>query len=467
MQRFVDERWEHSILPVLQDYVHIPNRSPAFDANWQSNGYMEAAVDLLAGWAEAQETDGMVVEVLRLPGRTPLIVAEVPPAAGSARDTVLLYGHLDKQPEMTGWRDGLGPWEPVLQGGRLYGRGAADDGYAAFAAITAIAAARECGGAHARCLVVIEASEESGSPDLPAYVDQLGDRLGDVSLVVCLDSGCATYDRLWTTTSLRGLVATAVRVDIVTEGIHSGATGVVPSSFRILRHLLERVEDSSTGDIRLPELHVDIPAERQSQATEAAAVLGRGEVVGSIPFVDGAGPVDGDPAELLVNRTWRPALAVTGAAGLPAIEDAGNVLRPSTTLQLSIRIPPTCDPERALAAVERTLATDVPYGAKVTLTGRERAPGWDAPETAPWLASAIEDASTTYFGQPAGATGEGGTIPFMGMLGERFPAAQFLVVGVLGPGANAHGPNEFLDLSMARRLTSCVASVLDHHAARS
>jgi acetylornithine deacetylase/succinyl-diaminopimelate desuccinylase-like protein len=465
---FIDATWADDVLPVLSDYIRIPNVSPAFDPAWAEHGHMDRAVELLEGWARSRAVAGLTVEVVRLDGRTPVILMEVPPTGGDTGgseppDTVLLYGHLDKQPEMVGWRPGLGPWEPVLDGERLYGRGGADDGYSTFCALTAIEAVQRHGGAHRRCVVLIEACEESGSYDLPAYVDALADRLGRVSLVVCLDSGCGTYDRVWTTTSLRGLAGFTLTVRVLEEGIHSGASGIVPSTFRIAREVLNRLEDPVTGAVLLPEFSVAIPAERVEQAKAAAAVLGD-EVGGRFPLLPGVRPVTDDPAELLLNATWRPAVEVIGADGLPPIDQAGNVLRPVTALNVSVRLPPTCDATAALAAARTALTEDPPYGAAVTVEGDWAATGWAAPPTAPWLEAAVADASQRAFGQPPGAMGEGGTIPFMGMLGERFPEAQFLVLGVLGPGSNAHGPNEFLDLPMARGLTESVAHVLTAYA---
>lgn len=461
--RFVDHRWKTDVVPALLDYVRIPNKSPAYDREWERNGHMERAVQLVREWLDARPLDGMQVEVHRLPGRTPVIVVDVP-ATAAGGGAVLLYGHLDKQPEMRGWRAGLGPWEPVVDGERLYGRGAADDGYAAFAALTAVEAVRGAGGGHARCVVLIEASEESGSPDLPAHVEALAPRLGEVDLVVCLDSGCGTWDRLWTTTSLRGLVGLDLRVDILREGVHSGASGAVPSSFRILRSLLSRIEDERTGEILLPELRASVPPDRLAELEEVAEVLG--PRCAPYPFVEGAGPVSDDPLEVLVARTWRAALSVTGAEGLPSLADAGNVLRPYTSVSLSMRTPPTADVGSASAALVDALTTDVPHGARVTVERLEGAPGWSAPPTAPWLRRALESASVSVFGNPPASIGEGGSIPFMGMLGERFPRAQFVVTGVLGPETNAHGPNEFLHLPTARRLTAAVAHLLDAHAAR-
>jgi acetylornithine deacetylase/succinyl-diaminopimelate desuccinylase-like protein len=416
-------------------------------------------------WAEqeAQSLPGARVEVLRLPGRTPVLMVDVP---GDVDDCVLMYGHLDKQPEFSGWSDGLEPWTPVLRDGKLYGRGGADDGYALFASLTAIRALREQGVPHARCVVLIEASEESGSPDLSHHIDALGDRLGQPTLVVCLDAECGNYEQLWCTTSLRGNLIGSLRVDVLAEGVHSGtASGVVPSSFRILRELLARVEDATSGAILIEELNTSIPPDRLAQAKAAATVLGE-SVYAKFPLMPGMRPVSNDPFELLLNNNWRPTLSVTGADGLPAFRSAGNVLRPQTTLKLSFRLPPALAPAAAAAAIQRTLERDPPYGARVSFKVESAMGGWNAPTFAPWLEQSMRDASQAFFGRDAMYMGTGGSIPFMGMLGERFPGTQFLVTGVLGPQSNAHGPNEFLHIECARRVTGCVSRVLADHAAQ-
>jgi acetylornithine deacetylase/succinyl-diaminopimelate desuccinylase-like protein len=459
--------WEREIIPTLFDYIRIPNRSPAYDPGWREVGHMDRAVALIEAWCRRQPIPGLTVEVVRLEGRTPVIYMEIPaPPGGRANDTVLLYGHLDKQPEMVGWREGLGPWEPVREGERLYGRGGADDGYSAFASLAALRLLDEQKIRHARCVVLIEACEESGSLDLPAYIEALAPRIGRPSLVVCLDSGCGNYDQLWLTTSLRGLIAGNLKVEILTEGVHSGdASGIVPSSFRILRLLLSRLEDEASGRILPNGFHVDIPAERRSQAEAAAVVLGD-EVYSKFPWVPGSRPVATNRVELVLNRTWRPMLAVTGVAGLPPLESAGNVLRPFTSFKLSLRIPPRLDPEQATTLLKRTLEADPPYGARVTFEPEKAGAGWDAPPLASWLANSVDAASRAYFGKPMMAMGEGGTIPFMGMLGEKFPEAQFMITGVLGPQSNAHGPNEFLHIPTGKKLTCAVAQVIADHAAR-
>ena len=455
----IESTWDRSITPSLIDYIRIPNKSPAFDPDWKKNGYMDEAVTLISDWCRANAIDDMALEVIQLEGRTPLIYIDVP---GVGEDCVVLYGHLDKQPEMVGWHEGLGPWSPVLDGDRLYGRGGADDGYSAFASLTAIRAVRAAGGQHARCVVIIEACEESGSFDLPHYIDYLQDRIGTPSLVICLDSGCGNYDQLWCTTSLRGIVAGNLEVRVLDEGVHSGdASGIVPSSFRILRQLLDRIDDSTTGTILLDALRVEIPSQRLRQAEVVAQVLGEA-VHDKFPWRGDMRPA-ATGTEAVLNRSWRPALSVIGMEGLPALQDAGNVLRPMTTIKLSLRIPPMVDAEVASQALKSALEHDPPSGADVRFVAEKGAAGWNAPPLEAWLEEACESASNTHFGKGAVWMGEGGTIPFMGMLGEKFPQAQFMVTGVLGPASNAHGPNEFLHIPCAKRLTACVAQVLDAH----
>jgi acetylornithine deacetylase/succinyl-diaminopimelate desuccinylase-like protein len=465
---FVGAKWDAEIVPQLVEYIRIPNKSPMFDADWVKHGYMEQAVSLMETWARAQDVPGMTLEVVRLEGRTPLIFIEVPAANGGRNDDcILLYGHLDKQPEMTGWDEGKGPWEPVMEGDRLYGRGGADDGYAIFGSLAAVMALQAQGAAHARCVVLIEACEESGSYDLPAYVDHLAERIGKPSLVVCLDSGCGNYDQLWCTTSLRGMAGGNLTVKVLEEGVHSGdASGIVPSSFRIIRELLSRIEDERTGRILVDGMHVEIPAERRQQAGKVAEVLGT-EVYDKFPFLPGMTPMASDLTELVLNRTWRPALSITGADGLPALSSAGNVLRPQTSVKLSLRLPPTLDGKRGGELLQEALLKDPPYGAQVSLHLEKASTGWNAPALAPWLENAIDQASQDFFGKPAMYMGEGGTIPFMGMLGEKFPGAQFMITGVLGPHSNAHGPNEFLHIPMGKGVTACVARVIAEHNAAS
>ncbi len=463
--RAIDLKWDSEIVPRLIDYIRLPCKSPHFDPDWSKNGHIDAAVSMAEAWCRAQDLSGMHIEVMRLPGRTPVLVFDIA-AHGDARGTVLMYGHLDKQPEMVGWRDGFGPWVPVMEEGRLYGRGGADDGYAVFASLAAVAALHAQGAPHARIVGLIECCEESGSYDLPAYLEALAPRMGKVDFVIGLDSGCGNYEQLWVTTSLRGLAAGTLRIDVLGEGVHSGdASGVVPSSFRIARILLDRLEDASSGRIRPRDFHCEIPAERIEQANAAGAILGD-SVYRKFPFAGTTQPMVSDFGEAILNRTWRPFLSVVGADGMPAIKDAGNVLRPCTALKLSLRLPPLLDAERAVSAMKAVLEKDPPLGAQVNFEADQAASGWSAPPTALWLKGALDAASRTHYGKPAAMIGEGGTIPFMGMLGKHFPDAQFLITGVLGPKSNAHGPNEFLHVPYAKKLTACVAQVLVAHARR-
>jgi acetylornithine deacetylase/succinyl-diaminopimelate desuccinylase-like protein len=462
-QQFITSLWDREIVPRLTEYIRIPCKSPHFDPAWEANGYIEQAIQLAAAWCRQQPIVGMTTEIVRLPGRTPLLFLEIP---GDAPGTVLLYGHLDKQPEMTGWRDGLGPWEPVREGPLLYGRGGADDGYAVFASLAAVMALREQGIPHARCVAMIECCEESGSYDLPHYLQALAARVGQVDLVIGLDSGCSNYDQLWFTTSLRGIAAGTLRVDVLEEGVHSGdASGIVPSSFRIARLLLDRIEDAATGRILPAEFHCAIPEERLEQARAVGAMLGH-EVYSKYRYAGTTRTMAADATEAVLNKTWRPFLSVVGANGLPPISNAGNVLRPYTELKLSLRVPPLVDGAQATRDLKRILEADPPYGAKVTFEADQGATGWNAPASVPWLLDAAHGASNAVFGKPAAMKGGGGTIPFMGMLGKHYPEAQFLITGVLGPKSNAHGPNEFLHVEYAKRLTVCVSLVLARHAAR-
>jgi acetylornithine deacetylase/succinyl-diaminopimelate desuccinylase-like protein len=451
--------WEQEVLPTLAQYIRIPCKSPDFDPDWAAHGHMDRAVELLVDWARTRLTAlrDASVEVIRLPGRTPVILIDVP---GQSEETILLYGHLDKQPEMEGWSEGLGPWQPVRRGDLLYGRGAADDGYAMFAALTAVIALRELRVPHARYVLLIEGSEESGSADLPYYIEHLADRIRTPCLVVCLDSGCGSYDRLWLTTSLRGLATGILTVRVLEEGVHSGdASGIVPSSFRIARQLLSRLEDEVSGEILLPELSVQIPEERIEQATEASHVLGRAWI-SRFPWRGTTQSISNELPKLIVNRTWRPQLSVTGAAGLPNPQNAGSVLLPYTKLKLSFRLPPTVGAKRAGELIRATLQRSPPHSAEVLFELEHAMSGWNAPRQAPWLNASVAKASQLAFGQPPGYMGEGGAIPFMGMLARKFPEAQFVVTGVLGPRSNAHGPNEFLHVPAAIGISAAVAQII-------
>ena len=464
----VTRQWDGDIVRQITDYIGIPAKSPGFDADWLQHGYIDTVVRNAAAWVEAQKVPGLMLEIVRLEGRTPVLFFEIPATRANSTQTVLMYGHLDKQPEFNGWRSDLGPWTPKFEDGKLYGRGGADDGYAVFASIAAVQALKNQNVPHPRIVGLIETCEESGSYDLLPYVDALRTRLGDVALVICLDSGAGNYDQLWLTTSLRGMASGTLKVEVLTEGIHSGdASGLVPSSFRIMRQVLDRLEDSATGRLLPASFHCEVPAERLNQARATAAILGD-EVHKRFPWAhyDCAGssvftlPTTTDPVQALLNRTWTPTLSVTGAEGFPAIRDAGNVLRPYTAFKLSLRLPPLIDAAQAVQEMKQLLEDNAPYQAKITFEGAGSATGWNAPATTPWFESALHAASNAHFGSPCGYIGQGGTIPLMSMLSAGFPKAQMMVCGVLGPKSNAHGPNEFLHVPYAKKLTAAVAHVM-------
>jgi len=477
----VSQAWDADLVGQLSDYIAIPAKSPMFDPDWAQHGLIDRVVQNAFDWVLAQKVAGLTLEIIRLPGRTPVLFFEVAASSGAIKNeaidtgaasasalTVLMYGHLDKQPEFTGWRADLGPWTPKFEDGRLYGRGGADDGYAIYAAITAIAALKTQGAAHPRIVGLVETCEESGSYDLLPYIDVLRTRLGDVGLVICLDSGAGNYDQLWLTNSLRGMASGTLKVEVLTEGVHSGdASGLVPSSFRILRHLLDRLEDSATGRLLPANFHCEVPADRRCQAQATAAILGDA-LYKRFPWAhaDCGGssqsmlPTTSDPLQALLARTWTPTLSVTGAQGLPDLQNAGNVLRPYTAFKLSLRLPPLIDAASAVAELKKLLEDNAPYQAKVTFQSDGGATGWNAPSTAPWFDRALNQASNDYFGAPCGYIGQGGTIPLMNMLSIGFPKAQMMVCGVLGPKSNAHGPNEFLHVPYAKKLTAAVAQVI-------
>ncbi len=467
---FANRLWDEEIVPRVTDYITIPAKSPMFDADWAKNGHIDTVIRDAAAWVERQQVVGLRLEVVRLEGRTPVIFFEVPATKPGSTDTICLYGHLDKQPEFNGWRNDLGPWTPKYEGGLLYGRGGADDGYAVYASLTAIMALDKLGIPRPRCVGLIESCEESGSFDLPAYIDALKPRLGNVSLVVCLDSGAGNYDQLWLTTSLRGMVSGVLKVEVLTEGVHSGdASGLVPSSFRILRQVLDRLEDSKTGELLPQSFHCAIPVDRVEQTRTTAQILGN-DVWRRFPWACGADgaavlPTTTDPLQALLNRTWKPTLSVVGADGFPELKNAGNVLRPYTAFKLSLRLPPLIDGNEAAIKLKALLEDNAPYNARVTFepdgrAGAFGATGWNAPNLSPWLEDALNSASKAQFGAPCGYIGQGGTIPLMSLLQKSFPAAQMMVCGVLGPKANAHGPNEFLHVPYGKKLTAAVAQVM-------
>ena len=465
IQSFVNDLWDSEIVPTLTEYIRIPAKSPAFDSQWSEHGYIHDTVELFMSAISQIPVKNAQSSVVELPGRTPVICIDVP-ATGSSSGEVLFYGHYDKQPEFEGWHDGLGPWNPIIKNKRLYGRGGADDGYAIFASLGAIAALDANDIPHPRCFILIEGCEESGSFDLPYYLEHLKDDIGKPDLLICLDAECGNYDQLWLTTSLRGMISSTLRVEVLTEGVHSGmAGGIVPSSFRVLRSLLDRIEDSTTGKL-IPELHGNIPDNVKAEAELAAATLGQG-VIGKFPWSNATRPVTKDPVDLILRGTWHPSMATVGLGGAPQPENAGNTLRTHTSAKLVFRLPPNVNADQAEKAVKSKLTQETPPNeATVSYDVDASETGWYAKPLDSALMDSLNRASSNHFGQPMRQVGCGGTIPFMAMLAEKFPDCQCVVTGVLGPHSNAHGPNEFLDIPTGKRVTSCMAEVVADFASR-
>ncbi len=459
LEKDISNFWDTNILPTLTEYIKIPNKSPAFDPNWKENGHMDAVLELAKKWVEKFQPAGSTIHIEKGGDKTPMIILEIP---GDREGNILMYGHLDKQPEMDGWEDGLGPWDPVFRDDKLYGRGGADDGYALFASLGSILSLKKQGVMLPRIVILIEFCEESGSPDLPFYMNQFSDVIGNVDLVICLDSGAGNYEQFWSTVSLRGMISCDLKVEVLNEGVHSGnASGMVPSSFRLIRQLISRIEDEVTGEILVPNLHTEIPEHRYKEAEKMAQTLN--DENGFFPWHKSTSPMTKSNIDGLLGRTWKPTLSIVGSGGIPSIQNGGNVLRPYTELKLSFRLPPDVDCVNAMDAVNEILQENPPNNASVTVKWDDPANGWNAPKLSSWLESAIEEASQSFYDKPAMAMGEGGTIPFMAMLGEQFPAAQFVVTGVLGPNSNAHGPNEFIHIPFAKKLSASIAYILNRY----
>ena len=454
---WVEKQWEEHALPSLSEFIEIPALSPAFDPDWAENGYLDATIDHFVSWLGTLPMQGMACSVHRLQGRTPVLIVQV---EGTAEGEVLFYSHLDKQPPFTGWSEGKGPWIPVREDPWLFGRGSVDDGYGGYLSVLSILALQQHNIPHPKATFLIETCEESGSFDLPAYLDELSDLLGTPNLVVVMDSGAGDYERLWVTTSLRGLVGGTLRVGVSKEGVHSGmAGGIIPSSFRIARSLVSRIEDEETGQVLLPELSVDISEELRGEADGIANVLGN-KVWTDLPALEGVEPQTPGLSEIILSGNWRPSLSVTGADGMPALKDAGNVLRTHTSLKLSMRIPPGVESEHASEMMRTILEKDAPHGAHVSFEADAAANGFAAPPMVPSFRNVLNEASLATFGNPMQVFFEGGTIPFLAMMQEKYPKADFLVTGSLGPGGNAHGPDEKLHIPATKSVTTCLSAAI-------
>lgn len=457
----IESSWKSVTQQPIEEFVRIPALSIDFDKQWDKNGHLLDAVLHAKRWADSLGLEGISMEAIQEEGAPPCLFADIP-GTGAKKDgkTVFLYGHLDKQPENTGWDENKSAWKPVVENGRLYGRGAADDGYSWFCTLSALRALDKLGIDRPHCVALFETAEESSSFHYEKYLERMKSHLGDVGLVVILDSTALDYKRLWITQSLRGTVNCMLKVQVLEHDMHSGeAGGIVPSSFMIVRSLLDRMEDANTGKIRLDALHCDIPKEVIKQTKALAKVCGK-QVFEAFPWEGATKPEKRNPWKAILSRNWEPALAVVGAGGIPSIAEAGAILRAQTTLKLCMRIPPLVDPEKAAKAMKQCLTEKPPFKATVSMEGLVTGPGWYASGTPQWLKKALNQSSKAFWGEEAGYLGIGASIPLVAHFSKVWPETAFMVAGVLGPNSNAHGPNEFLDLEYAKRLTASVAKVI-------
>ena len=453
---FVEEWWDKSALPSLCEFVEIPALSPSFDSDWEANGYLDAAVNTFIAWIRSLPLKGLTVSVHRLKNRSPLLLVKI---EGDEDGEVLFYSHLDKQPEATGWSEGKGPWKPVIEDGWLFGRGSVDDGYGGYAGILSVLALQDQGVSHPTCRFLIETGEESGSPDLSYYLDELESVLGTPDLVIVLDTGGIDYDRLWVTESLRGIVAGTLSVKVSSVGVHSGhGSGVMPSSFRLARQLLSRIEDENTGEIKPEWLHIEITDKMKEQATKIIEM--NSESTDDFPLLDGVEKQVNDPLDIFLTMNLSPSLSIIGADGIPSIQDAGNVLRTNTDLKISIRTPPGISAEKVAVKVQELLEKDPPNGAHVSAVMTEVADGFLSPELPEKLSEMLEKAGKQFYGNSPMSLFIGGTIPVMAMLQSRYPDSKFIITGAGGPGGNAHGPDEKLHIPTAKKVTKCMAAAV-------
>lgn len=456
LSKYIDKQWDESVLPSLCDFIEIPALSPSFDSEWEENGYLDAAIETFVSWVRSLPLEKSSVSVHRLKDRSPVLLVTID---GESDGEILFYSHLDKQPEATGWSEGKGPWKPVIEDGWLFGRGSVDDGYGGYAGVLSVLGLQEQDIPHPTCRFLIETGEESGSPDLEFYLDELKPQLGIPDLVIVLDTGGMDYDRLWVTQSLRGIVAGTLSVNVSSVGVHSGhGSGVMPSSFRLARQLLSRLEDEETGEI-LPEwLHLEISDDMKKTCSKIVDM--KGDEMKDFPLLDGVKKQVEDPLDIFITMNLKPSLSIIGADGIPPIESAGNVLRTNTDLKISLRTPPGIDATFVAEKVQKLLEENPPNGAHVTAKMTEVADGFLSPKLPDSVSLALEEACNEFYGNSFMDLYIGGTIPVMAMLQARYADSKFIITGAGGPGGNAHGPDEKLHIPTAKKVTKCMSSAV-------
>ena len=454
----IERAWKEEAFQGLSDFVRLPALSPDFDPNGDTNGFLRQALEEAASWGKKLFPNG-TFEILAKPGITPVLYIDIPGTRAGL--PVVFYGHFDKQPEAGVWSEGLAPFTPVLRGDRLYGRGTADDGYSFYAALTAVRALSDAGHTYPRICGFFETCEESGSGDLPFYLAELAERTGQPALLCILDLGVQDKSRLWRTQSLRGVVTFTLRVEVLKTGVHSGASsGIVPSSFAVMRMLLDRLEDPTTGSVRVKSMHVPKPERHMAALTRLASL--QGDAIWSrFPYAGSTEPRSRNPLTLLLKNAWEPTLSVLGAEGLPPLAAASALLRPATALKLSFRIPPGVDPEKAAREAVELVTTNVPSNALVTVENLHAEAGFEAPEGAEWLDDVWMSTSRELFGADAENVFDGATIGILPCFARAFDGCPFLLTGVLGAEDNAHAPNESISICYLTKLTRALARVIN------
>ncbi len=457
MKTYIHDAWKGDTLEALSRFISIPAKSKDFDDQWQEHGFLHRSLEEGKSWAQKHFPSG-TFEIIQLPGIPPVLFFDIPATGGHTGKPVLFYGHFDKQPETSGWDEGLGPWTPVVKNGRLYGRGAVDDGYCFYSTLTAVKALEVSGKSHPRICGLFETDEESGSTDLAQYINMLKDRVGSPAFICILDLFATDFSRVWITQSLRGIVGLIVKVSVLSAPSHSGvASGIVPSSFRIMRALLDRLEDSRTGEVLIKSMHSPIPGYILDMAKDISAEY---DPRTGFKYHAGTQSAQPDAYTALIAGTWKPTLSVLGADGLPPTATASGLVRSSTSLKLSFRIPPGVNARAALDDTIRALTTDVPYNATVEISQASASEGFCAPEWPQWLRQSSEKITRNLFGTSVGSVLCGASIGTLPAFQAAFPGAPFINTGALGPDSGAHAANEWLDLAYVEKLTEWVAEVV-------
>ena len=456
----IDAKWDDWYVKGLSDFIRVPNLSPNYDEEFLTNGRIEQAAECVDGYINQLQIEGITKHYFQPDGMSPMVVYTVEPTQGCTKN-IMIYGHLDKQPWMEGWDEGLGPCEPVIRGEYLYGRGGADDGYAPFSAMLAVKNLQQQGVMLPRIALVLETEEESGSENLLDLLEAAKEVIGTPDYCFCMDSGAFDYNQLWLTSSLRGVCIVSLEVEFAKGGYHSGEVGgIIPETFRVARALLNRVDNAETGMV-CDDLQVEIPQWARDEAVVMAGHSGA-EMHTKYNYHEGCVPMNADNlAEMYLNNTWRPNLSITGASGLPDVAIAGNVVRASTKLKLSMRLPPSAKPDEAEAKLTEILTTNVPHNAKVTVKGGHAGQGWCMKAMDPWLNAVVKKSGSDFFdGKDTGTYGMGGSIPFLAELGNMYPSTNIMALGLIGPKANAHAPNECINLTYAKKLTKALSHLI-------